>query len=159
MICVLRSLIWGFGEKLYVIHCITSQPANVSLMVLYSNFHQLPSGWLKFQRGLSTPGLGVRGDVTVGDQPIPEPAHGFLLAPHLQIWSISYRFRQNAVSLLPICDDRRTPALFDTHLRQSYISRTVWPRITKFYTNLHTGRVYNHTGYDVTSYFWSEVII
>ena len=30
--------------------------------------------------------------------------------------------------------------------------------ITKLYTKLHTGRVYNHTGYDVTIYFLSEVI-
>ena len=37
-----------------------------------------------------------------------------------------------------------------------YISRTVWPRITKFFTNLQTSRVYNHTGYDVTNYFRSE---
>ena len=35
-------------------------------------------------------------------------------------------------------------------VRQSYISRTVWPRIIKFCMNLHTRRVYNHTGYDVT---------
>ena len=27
------------------------------------------------------------------------------------------------------------------------------PRIAKFYTNVHTGRVYKHTGYDVTIYF------
>ena len=30
------------------------------------------------------------------------------------------------------------------------------PRITKFYTNLHTLRVYNQTGHDVTKYFRSE---
>ena len=28
----------------------------------------------------------------------------------------------------------------------------------KFYTNLHTGRVYNHTRYDITIYFRLEVI-
>ena len=27
---------------------------------------------------------------------------------------------------------------------------TVWPAIPKLYANLHTGWVYNHTGYDVT---------
>ena len=43
-------------------------------------------------------------------------------------------------------------------VRQSYISRTVLPRITKFYTHLHTHRVYNHTGHDVTRYFQSEVM-
>ena len=43
-------------------------------------------------------------------------------------------------------------------MRQSYISRTVWPTIIKFCENLHTCRLYNHTGYDVTLYFRSEVI-
>ena len=42
--------------------------------------------------------------------------------------------------------------------RQSYISRMVWPRITKFDVRLHARPVYNHTGNDVTMYFWSEVI-
>ena len=43
-------------------------------------------------------------------------------------------------------------------MRKSYISGTVQPRITKFYTILHTHRVDNHTGYDVTICFRSEVI-
>ena len=65
---------------------------------------------------------------------------------------------------MPSCDERHTPAsswswLFVTHLRQSCISRTVRPRITKFYTNLQIRRIYNHTGYDFTSYFRSEVIL
>ena len=39
------------------------------------------------------------------------------------------------------------------------ISRTVvWPRITKFYTDINTDIVYSHTGYDVIIYFWLEVI-
>ena len=41
--------------------------------------------------------------------------------------------------------------------KQSYISRTVWPRIIKFYANLHIRRFYNRAGYDVTTYFRSEV--
>ena len=43
-------------------------------------------------------------------------------------------------------------------VRQSYISRTVRPRIIKFCANLCTRLVHNHTGYDVTMYFRSEVI-
>ena len=43
-------------------------------------------------------------------------------------------------------------------LRQLYISRRVWHGTTKFYRSLQTGRTYNHTGYDVTIYFQSEVI-
>ena len=50
----------------------------------------------------------------------------------------------------------RTGVSLRTIARHSYISRTLWPRITKFYANLHTRRVYNHTGYDVTNYFRSE---
>ena len=38
-------------------------------------------------------------------------------------------------------------------VRQSYTSRTVWTRITEFYTGIHTGRLYNLAGYDVTGYF------
>ena len=33
----------------------------------------------------------------------------------------------------------------------------MWSIITKFHTDIHTGLVYNHTGYDVTSYFRLEV--
>ena len=51
---------------------------------------------------------------------------------------------------------RRSPVR--DKVRQSYISRTVWPSITKFYTIIHTGRFYNHTWYDVTSHFRYEVI-
>ena len=44
------------------------------------------------------------------------------------------------------------------NVRQSYISRTVWTRITKCYTNLHIGQFYNHTRYDITIYIRPEVI-
>ena len=40
----------------------------------------------------------------------------------------------------------------------SNISRTVYPIITKFYTNIHTEIVCCRIGYDVIIYFWSEVI-
>ena len=43
-------------------------------------------------------------------------------------------------------------------MKQSCISRTVWHRIAKFYTYTHTGLAYNHTEYDITGYFRSEVI-
>ena len=48
---------------------------------------------------------------------------------------------------------------FVTHLSQSYFSRTVWPRNTKFHTNLYTDTVHTYTGYDVANYFQSEVIL
>ena len=40
-------------------------------------------------------------------------------------------------------------------VRQLYISRTFRPRMTKFYKNLNSGRVYNRTQYNVTNYFGS----
>ena len=43
-------------------------------------------------------------------------------------------------------------------VKQLYISITIWPRITKFYTDIHTDRVYNSTGYDIINYFLSDVI-
>ena len=43
-------------------------------------------------------------------------------------------------------------------VRQSQISRTVWPRIAQFYGNLQTYRAYNNAGYDITMYFRPEVI-
>ena len=48
---------------------------------------------------------------------------------------------------------------FDRHkMRQSYISRTVWRRITEFYVNINTGQLYNQTQQDITSYFQSESV-
>ena len=43
-------------------------------------------------------------------------------------------------------------------VRQSYISRTLWPKIAKFCVDIHTNLLYVHARYDVTSYFRSEVI-
>ena len=70
-------------------------------------------------------------------------------------------FSRNAKA--PLCDDWRTYAgvcrrCRSYKVRQSYISRTIWLRIIIFYKTLHTRRAYgyNHTGYDVTSYFRSE---
>ena len=52
--------------------------------------------------------------------------------------------------------DRRRRRCRSYKVRQSYISRTFRPVITKLYKNLHTRQIYNHTGYDVTNYFRSE---
>ena len=43
-------------------------------------------------------------------------------------------------------------------VRQLHISRTVLGRISKFYKDIHTDLLYSYSGYDATSYFWSEVI-
>ena len=59
-------------------------------------------------------------------------------------------FGQNAL-IYVMTSARRGRRSFVLHkVRQSYISRTVWPCITNFYTN--------HAGEDVTSYFCLEVI-
>ena len=42
--------------------------------------------------------------------------------------------------------------------RSSNISKTVWARITKFYSHIHIDIVYSRAGYDVMIYFRSEVI-
>ena len=53
-----------------------------------------------------------------------------------------------------LCDDYRCCHSYVRHkLRQSYISRTVWPSTTKFNMNLHAGRIYSHTRYDITRYY------
>ena len=57
----LRSLIWGFGESRTIVHCITSQPANVSYNMLYCYLRQPSTGWMKFERETLTPCVGVRG--------------------------------------------------------------------------------------------------
>ena len=43
-------------------------------------------------------------------------------------------------------------------MSSSNISKTVWPRITKFYRYIHTDIAYRRTGYDVIIYVLSEVI-
>ena len=43
-------------------------------------------------------------------------------------------------------------------VRQSHLSRTLWPRIIKFYVGTHTDLFYIHTRYDVTYCFRSEVL-
>ena len=43
---------------------------------------------------------------------------------------------------------RRRPSQWGSH----YISRTVWPKITQFYTDIHFDQPYIHTGYDITNY-------
>ena len=37
-------------------------------------------------------------------------------------------------------------------------SKTALPKITKFYTDIHTDIIYSPTEYDVITYFWSEAI-
>ena len=59
----------------------------------YWHFRRSPTVWLHVQNGTFRPlGLGVRVDVLIGDRSIRLLANGFLLAPHRQIGSISYRF-------------------------------------------------------------------
>ena len=55
-------------------------------------------------------------------------------------------------------DRLRHVRLFFWHqISSSNISRTVWPKITKFYMDNHTEIVYNRTIYDIIIYFRSEV--
>ena len=72
-------------------------------------------------------------------------------------------FRQNALrrSAYYYTVHPRHSALFVVvhhTVRPSNISRTVCPRITTFYVDIHADQFHSHTGYDVTSYFQSEDI-
>ena len=55
---------------------------------------------------------------------------------------------------------RRLSPSFDVHhkVSGSFILRTVWPRITKFYVDIHSDSFYSHNGYNIISYFPSKVI-
>ena len=44
-------------------------------------------------------------------------------------------------------------------ISSSNILRTIGPRITKFCLDIHTDQLYSYTGYNVTNYFQSEVIV
>ena len=69
----------------------------------------------------------------------------------------SHIFRQNAKAFWSyVMTGVRRRRCRSYKVRQSYISRTVWPRIIQFYTNLHTRRFYNRARYDITNYFQSE---
>ena len=66
-------------------------------------------------------------------------------------------------AVLAFCDDLRMPvssssSSFVHHkLSGSNMSRTVRPRITIFYRDIHTDIVDSHTGHGITYYFRSEV--
>ena len=53
---------------------------------------------------------------------------------------------------------RRLSSVVHHKVSGSYVARTVWRRITKFYMDIHTDPLYSHSGYDVTRYFRSGVI-
>ena len=59
---------------------------------------------------------------------------------------------------------RRNTEKFNSTLKQikiwcvEFLDETAWPRITRFYTNIHTDQLYSHTWYEVTGPFRSEVI-
>ena len=60
----------------------------------------------------------------------------------------------------PFADDNRLSfmsvrSIVRHETSSSNISKTVRPRIAKFYVNIHTDIVYSHTGYDVIIYFRS----
>ena len=73
-------------------------------------------------------------------------------------------YRQIAKWRFALCHDLHQPSFvhsssFTRHkVRQSYVSRTVWHRISKFYTDIQTEVLYSHTRYDVTSCFRSAFI-
>ena len=53
---------------------------------------------------------------------------------------------------------RRRRSFVNHKVSDSNISRTISPRITKFYTDIHTNLLNSHNGYGVSSYFQSAFI-
>ena len=75
-----------------------------------------------------------------------------------QIWIRGYRGPHGALKFIGETAKRRF-CLLPSGSRGSRMSRERFDlESPNFYGNLHTRRIYNHTGYDVTIYFWSEVI-
>ena len=70
-------------------------------------------------------------------------------------------FRQNArMAFLPIAVTSfccRSSVFVHHKLSCSYTSRTVWPRFTKIYMDMHTDPVCSLTGYDVTGYVQAAI--
>ena len=69
-------------------------------------------------------------------------------------------FRQTPNGVLPYvmtCVRRRS--FIHYKVSGSNVLRIVRPRITKFDTNIQANLVFNYTGYDITNYFQSEVIV
>ena len=58
---------------------------------------------------------------------------------------------------MAFCPNTTGSVISHHKVRQFYISRMIWHRISKFYANIHAIRIYKHTRYDVTSYFRPEV--
>ena len=55
-----------------------------------------------------------------------------------------------------VCRCRSSSSFVRHRVRQSFISRTVWHRITNFYTNIHADLLDSHTGYDAISVYTSS---
>ena len=89
ILCSVSFHSFGALESCTIVHCITSQPANVSQYAPYWQFRQPRTGRPKYKRGLfDPPGLeGCGGRIWAH-----LTARGFLLAPLWHISSISYQF-------------------------------------------------------------------
>ena len=80
----------------------------------------------------------------------------------MTFWYHLVQFLGDGCFVSPLCDRHRPRSFVRVFVRReispSNISRTVWPRITKFYTDIYTDIVYSPTGHRVIIYFRSEVI-
>ena len=89
----LRSLIWGLWRKLYDYSRHKLKARKCLTKHWHWHLRRSPTVWLQLE--IETFWLhtfGVQGYVGARDRPIRYPASGFVLAPHWQISSISYRF-------------------------------------------------------------------
>ena len=68
-------------------------------------------------------------------------------------------FGKTLNGVFALCHELRLPLfVFHHKVRDSNVSRTFWPRITTFHWAIRTGPLFNLSGYDIISFFRSEVI-
>ena len=100
-------------------------------------------------------------DITHGAYLFIDTWYWLILESSWNLLKLPIHFLGKALNgVFALCHDLHPPSFIVVHHKMSgsYISRTVLPTITEFDTYIHTGLLCGCTGYDVTSYFWSEVI-
>ena len=95
----------------------------------------------------------IKGKLTTGVLGKHFMVHQPLKFPQFVGFSIVPRFRRSAcMAFLPRSCSTITFVQHEIVISNISYSRTVWPRITKFYVNIHTDIFYSRTWYDVRHY-------
>ena len=153
----LAKVVWLFTPAL------SSQPIRSQNVPYFWYFCRSPTDLLTFEMGwgVRAPGLRVRRGCGSGIDPFDSPPMGLYIRSKLahMVYPLPF-LGKKPYGVCPCVTYAGVVVVVAVRhkVRQSYISRTVWPRLTKFGMILHTGWIYNPTGNDVTIYFRSEVI-